>query len=85
MNQREIIPMTKFIDYNWMSTITLLRTYLPTYGLLSTKSYKARVPIRKLPMILPLLIVLRLFVMHPLFTRSIMPPANISEWIPRSL
>lgn len=54
-------------------------------GLLSTKSYNFWVPIRKDPTMRPLCIVLRLFVTQPRFTKSIIPPENISEWIPRFL
>lgn len=59
--------------------------FVPMNGLLSTKSYKALVPIRNDPTILPRWIFFLLLVTHPLLTRSITPPLNISEWIPKSL
>lgn len=85
---RVYMPITRNLEYlftQWLPNCLTNFTNSPTNGLLFTKSYSLLGPIKKLDIILPAFSVFLLFVMHPLFTKSITPPANISECIPRSL
>ena len=65
-------------------SLVMLTGNMLTAGLSSTKSYRRRVPMRKVAAILSRLIALLRLVITPSLYRSTTPSLNISLWMPRS-